>query len=104
MRKFVVGVAAAMAFAVGTAGPAYAHSCANVSRSAPRSDAAGGKGNWFYLDFGTGFWVMETPKDRSLLDRSRHCTDPLDSVQKNYWAAEPGSAFSGVITGCGERP
>ena len=98
MRKLITGGALAVAAVVGIAGPAYAHSCANASRPGPTSEHTGGLGKWFYLEE-VGFWVTGTHDGGSLLESSRHCTDPKETDKKNYNVAGFDN-LHGIVTGC----
>jgi hypothetical protein len=104
MRKLLRVVAFSAAIVIGTAGPAFAHSCANVSRPAPTNDTAGGQGLWFYLDVAQA-WVFEMPDEGSLLEGSAHCTgDGVPQADKVYWNWTADSTPHGIVTGCGEAP
>ena len=81
MRRFVIGAVAAVAFILGTAGPALAHSCANANRPASLNPKAGGDGRWFYIP-GEG----------------------AAQADKVYWNWTVDSDPHGIVTGCGEAP
>jgi hypothetical protein len=102
MRK-LVGALVACAFVVMSASPAFADSCANISRTAGADEEA--KGRWFYLDVAQA-WVFDMPNG-SLLEGSAHCTgDGVPQADKNYWNWTPGQQpqAHGIVTGCGEAP
>lgn len=101
MQKLIGMTVAAVALVLGTAGPAFAHSCANVSR--PPNDNAGGEGRWFYLPQAEA-WVFDMPNDGSLLEGSRHCTVGVPQADKVYWNWTADTTPHGVVTGCGEAP
>lgn len=104
MRKFLGGMALAMVTLMVSATPAWAHSCANVSRRAPTgASAPGGQGRWFYLQEASA-WVFDMPNDGSLLEGSRHCTVGVPQADKVYWNWTSGSSPGGIVTGCGEAP
>jgi hypothetical protein len=97
-------MALAIAIVIGTAGPAFAHSCANASRPAPTNDGAGGQGRWFYLPQANA-WVFDMPTEGSLLEGSAHCTgDGVPQADKVYWNWTADSTPHGIVTGCGEAP
>ena len=103
MRKLVRVGAIAAGILIGTAAPAFAHSCANVSRPAPTNGSAGGEGRWFYLAE-AGAWVFDMPNEGSLLEGSRHCTQGVSQADKVYWNWGAESSPRGIVTGCGVAP
>ena len=101
MRK-LVGAMVVGAVLMLSASPAYAHSCANVSRKAGADEEA--KGRWFYLDVAQA-WVFDMPNEGSVLEDSAHCSgDGVPQADKVYWNWGPESAPHGMVTGCGEAP
>ena len=101
MRK-VVGALVAFAFVIMSASPAFAHSCANVSRQAGTDFET--KGRWFYIDV-AGAWVFDMPNDGSLLEGSAHCTgDGVPQADKIYWNWTTESGHHGIVSGCGVAP
>jgi hypothetical protein len=103
MRKVLKLCALSLAIVIGSAAPALAHSCANVSRPVAKNDGAGGNGRWFYLPEANA-WVFDMPNGGSLLEGSRHCTEGVPQADKVYWNWSPDSAPSGIVTGCGVAP
>ena len=101
MRK-LVGALVALAFVIGSASPAFAHSCANVSRKAGTDGQTAGR--WLYLDV-AGAWVFDMPNDGSLLVNSAHCSeDGVPQADKIYWNWTSPEGHHGIVSGCGEAP
>jgi hypothetical protein len=103
MRNVLRIVGLATAIVIGTATPAFAHSCANASRPPAKNDGAGGQGRWIYLDAANA-WVFDMPNGGSLLEGSRHCTVGVPTADKVYWNWTSSSTPHGIVTGCGEAP
>lgn len=101
MRKLLGGAAIALVILLAGAAPAYAHSCANVSRPGAANGSV--KGRWIYLDAASA-WVFDMPNHGSVLERSRHCTQGVPQADKVYWNWTADSSPHGIVTGCGEAP